>query len=97
MNIRNITTCFLLLSSAVTGLKAQQADLVLLNGKVITLQHKGDRSQAVAIKGGNIIAVGTNAAIKKYIGTHTQTVQLNGQTVIPGFNDVHQIYLHSND
>ncbi|NHA02353.1 amidohydrolase [Mucilaginibacter sp. HC2] len=90
MNIRNITTCFLLLSSAVTGLKAQQADLVLLNGKVITLQHKGDRSQAVAIKGGNIIAVGTNAAIKKYIGTHTQTVQLNGQTVIPGFNDVHQ-------
>lgn len=90
MNIRNITTCFLLLLSVVTGLKAQQADLVLLNGNVITLQHKGDRSQAVAIKGSNIIAVGTNAAIKKYIDTQTQTVQLNGQTVIPGFNDVHQ-------
>ncbi|WP_183564234.1 amidohydrolase [Mucilaginibacter sp. SP1R1] len=89
MNLKHITACFLMLMAAPV-LKAQQADLVLTNGNIITLQQKGNRAQAVAIKDGRIQAVGTNAAIKKYIGSQTKVVQLNGKTVTPGFNDVHQ-------
>ena len=79
------------LAALMTGrLHAQQADLVLTNGNVITLRTGGDRAQAVAIAGGTILAVGDNAAIKAYIGPNTKVVDLRGQTVVPGFNDVHQ-------
>jgi predicted amidohydrolase YtcJ len=71
-------------------LHAQQADLVLTNGNIITLRTGGDRAQAVAIGGGKILAAGDNAAIKAYIGPTTKVVDLHGQTVVPGFNDVHQ-------
>ena len=74
---------------AVRGL-SQQADLVLTNGKIITLRTGGDRAQAVAIGGGKILATGDNAAIRKFIGPATRVVDLHGQTVVPGFNDVHQ-------
>ncbi len=71
-------------------IQAQQADFILLNGNIITLKQKGDRAQAIAIKNGNILAVGSNAAILKYNGKITRKIDLKGKTVIPGFNDVHQ-------
>jgi predicted amidohydrolase YtcJ len=71
-------------------LLAQDADLVLTNGNIITIKQKGDRAQAIAIKDHNILAVGSNAAIKKYIGAGTKVIDLKGRTVTPGFNDVHQ-------
>ena len=71
-------------------LHAQQADLVLTNGNVITLRTGGDRAQAVAIGGGKVLATGDNTAIKAYVGATTKVVDLHGQTVVPGFNDVHQ-------
>jgi predicted amidohydrolase YtcJ len=74
---------------AVRGL-AQQADLVLTNGNIITLRTGGDRAQAVAIGGGKILAAGDNSAIQKYVGAATKVIDLHGQTVVPGFNDVHQ-------
>lgn len=73
-----------------TSLRAQQADLVLTGGNIITLKNKGDRAQAIAVKANNILAVGTNDAIKKYIGPKTRLIDLKGKTVIPGFNDPHQ-------
>ncbi len=69
---------------------AQQADLVLKNGNIVTLKIKGDRAQALAIKGDKIIAVGSNVAISKFIGKGTKIINLQGKTVLPGFNDVHQ-------
>jgi len=72
------------------GLLAQKADIVLIGGNIITLKQKGDRAEAVAIKDNLVLGVGTNQDIKKYIDDHTKVIQLNGQTVIPGFNDVHQ-------
>ncbi len=83
-------TLFLFLLSAPAYLFAQQADLVLINGNIITIKQKGDRAQAIAIKDHTILAVGSNDEIKKYIGSNTKTVDLKGQTVTPGFNDVHQ-------
>jgi len=69
---------------------AQQADLVLTNGNIVTLKVKGDRAQALAVKGDKIIAVGSNATIGKFIGKGTKIINLKGKTVLPGFNDVHQ-------
>ena len=69
---------------------AQKADIVLSNGNIITIKQKGDRAQAIAIKGQTILAVGGNDDVKKYIGANTKMIDLAGRTVIPGFNDVHQ-------
>jgi predicted amidohydrolase YtcJ len=69
---------------------AQQADLVLNNGNIITIKQKGDRAQAIAIKDHTILAVGSNDDIKKFIGSSTKVIDLKGRTVTPGFNDVHQ-------
>ena len=78
-------------ASLMTGvLRAQQADLVLTNGNIITLRTVGDRAQAVAIGGGTILATGDNAVIGAYVGPNTKVIDLHGQTVVPGFNDVHQ-------
>jgi predicted amidohydrolase YtcJ len=67
-----------------------KADLVLLDGNIVTLKVKGNRAQALAITGDKIIAVGENADIRKLIGPNTKVIDLKGKTVLPGFNDVHQ-------
>ena len=79
--------CFLLCS--LIGF-CQKADLVLLNGKIITLKNPGDRAEAIAIIGDKIIAVGSTATIKNLVGEKTKVIDLQGNTVLPGFNDVHQ-------
>lgn len=66
------------------------ANLVLTNGNVITLQSPGHRAQAVAISGELILATGDTGFIRQYIGPDTRVIDLHGQTVVPGFNDVHQ-------
>ena len=68
----------------------QEADLVLLNGKIITLKEPGNTAEAVAIKADKIIAAGETNAIRHYITKETKVIDLHGHTVIPGFNDVHQ-------
>jgi hypothetical protein len=88
MLLRKITPLLFLLAPMFTS--AQQADLVLNNGNIITIKQKSDRAQAIAIKGNNIVAVGSNDDIKKYIGSGTKVIDLKGQTVTPGFNDPHQ-------
>ena len=78
-----------LLALALPGL-SQSADLVLLNGILITLKTPGETAQAVAVKDGNILAVGSNELVRTYINPGTKIIDLHGRTVIPGFNDVHQ-------
>jgi len=68
----------------------QTADMVLLNGEIITIKESGNREQALAIKAGKIIAIGSNDAIKAFIDNNTKVMDLQGHTVVPGFNDVHQ-------
>jgi predicted amidohydrolase YtcJ len=68
----------------------QAADLVLLNGKIITLKEPGNTAGAVAIKADKIIAVGSTQGIRKFINDKTKVIDLEHHTVIPGFNDVHQ-------
>jgi predicted amidohydrolase YtcJ len=81
---------FVFLATCSVSVLAQQADLVIVNANVITLRAAGDRAAAVAIVGGKIVAVGSQAQLSAYIGSTTKVIDLHGQTVVPGFNDVHQ-------
>jgi predicted amidohydrolase YtcJ len=64
-------------------------DTVLVNGHVITVDASFSIAQAVAIRDGRFTAVGSDAAIRKLAGPNTKTIDLRGQTVIPGLADGH--------
>src|SRR6188508_693266 len=68
---------------------ADTADLVLVNGKIVTVDDSFSIAQAVAIKGGRIVAVGRTADIAKLADAGTKTIDLKGRTVIPGLIDNH--------
>jgi len=67
----------------------KQADMVLLNGNVITMNPKKPSVEAIAIIGDKIIKVGSNKDVKKLIGPQTKVINLKGKTVAPGFIDAH--------
>ena len=80
--------------AATIGLASAQApppppDTILVNGHVVTVDARFSIAQAVAIGGGRFTAVGTDAAIRKLAGPSTTTIDLHGQTVIPGLADDH--------
>ena len=66
-----------------------EADVVLINGKILTLDDADTIAQAIAIKDGKIIGVGSNDAIKKFVGRKTQVIDLKGLTATPGLIDSH--------
>jgi predicted amidohydrolase YtcJ len=68
---------------------AVRPDMILFNGKVITVDQKSTIAQALAVKDGKIIAVGTNDEIKKTAGTQTQMIDVKGKTIVPGLYDGH--------
>ncbi len=65
------------------------ADLILLHGKIITVDQHFTIAEAVAIKGDKIIAVGTNNEISKLANSKTKTIDLKGKAVVPGLIDFH--------
>jgi predicted amidohydrolase YtcJ len=67
----------------------QPAELVLTNGKIVTVETAGSQAQAVAVRGDRIVALGSSAEVKRYIGPSTQVIDLQGQLVIPGFIEGH--------
>ena len=64
-------------------------DLVITNGKIITVDPVFSIAQAVAVKNGKIVAVGTNDEIKTIAGKSTKVIDLKGNTMLPGINDTH--------
>ena len=68
-------------------LAAEPADLVLFNGKVLTVDKAFTIHQAIAVKDGKVLAVGDDSITKQY--TATTTIDLKGRTLLPGFNDNH--------
>src|SRR5262245_42488197 len=69
--------------------QAPPPDTILVNGHVITVDARFAIAQAVAIAGGTFTAVGSSADIRKLAGPSTQTVDLQGRTMIPGLADGH--------
>jgi predicted amidohydrolase YtcJ len=68
---------------------AADADLILHNGKVVTVDAQFSVRQAVAVKGGKITAVGRDAEVLKERGAATRVIDLKGRTVLPGLFDSH--------
>jgi len=82
--------CILTLAATAGLLTAANADLILRNGKVITVDKSFTVSQAVAVRDGKISAVGSDAAIvKAERGPQTRVIDLNGKTLLPGLVDSH--------
>jgi predicted amidohydrolase YtcJ len=66
-----------------------KADLAIINGKVITVDPDFSMQQAVAVKDGKIIAVGSNDDVKAYIASDTNVLDLKGKPILPGINESH--------
>ncbi|MFT3822579.1 MAG: amidohydrolase [Chitinophagaceae bacterium] len=73
--------------------KAGTADKIFTNGKIITVDAKNSIAQAVAVKDGKIVAVGTVAEVAKWKGSNTEVVDLQGKTLTPGFIDGHSHFM----
>lgn len=69
--------------------KNEKADLLLLNGNIYTVDEKMPRAQALAIRNGLILQVGTNEEIEKLKDDQTQVIDLQGQFTMPGFIEGH--------
>jgi predicted amidohydrolase YtcJ len=68
---------------------AHATDMIITNGKIATMTREGSYAQALAIKGGMITEVGSNAQVLKLRKPGTQVIDAGGRTVIPGLNDSH--------
>jgi hypothetical protein len=66
-----------------------RADLVLLDGNVLTMNPSQPFAEAIAIEEDRIVKVGTNEEINQWIGKNTKVVELKKRTVVPGFIDTH--------
>ena len=86
---------FLIMSILIIGLsisclqKSKKADLVLMNGKIVTVDDAIPEVQALAVSGDRILAVGSNEEIKPYVTQKTEVIDLEGKLAIPGFIDGH--------
>jgi predicted amidohydrolase YtcJ len=74
---------------------AQQpvADVILTNGKIITVDERFTIAQAVAVRGERILAVGTNQEIGRLAGPNTRRIDLRGRAVLPGLIDNHAHFM----
>ncbi len=68
---------------------SQNADTILVNGKILAVDRQFSTREALAIRDGNITAVGSNSDVRKQAGPKTRVIDLQGRTVIPGFIDSH--------
>lgn len=81
----------LALAGASMLVSAQQpaADLILTNGRIITVDAQFSIAQAVAVRGDRIVAVGSNADITRLAGPGARRIDLRGRAVVPGMIDNH--------
>ena len=71
----------------------EPADLVLRNGKIVTVDDTNPEAQALAVRGNEIVAVGTNDEVDAYRSEMTTVIDLDGQLAIPGFIEGHGHFL----
>src|SRR5262249_21092418 len=79
----------LVLASQILGGAGPPADLVVLNGKIVTVDPRSSIVEAAAVRDGRFVAVGANAEVKKLVGDHTRVIDARGKTVVPGLIETH--------
>jgi predicted amidohydrolase YtcJ len=68
---------------------AAVADLVLVGGRIHTMDGRDQPAEAIAVRGDRILAVGSNAEVRALAGPGTRVLDLGGRTVMPGLIDTH--------
>jgi predicted amidohydrolase YtcJ len=89
MSRRVVLCALLVLASAAGGRGEERADLVLTHAVVHTVDPGRPRAEAVAVRGGRIVAVGSDGEIAPFVGPGTRVLDIEGRTVVPGFYDAH--------
>jgi predicted amidohydrolase YtcJ len=87
--LRLAVAALLLATAANSAPAPEEADLILTNGRVYTVEEGKPWAEAVAIKDGRILAVGTRAEIAARKGAKTKVVDLRGRLMMPAFGDAH--------
>jgi predicted amidohydrolase YtcJ len=80
-------------ATMLVGAQQPAADLILSNGKIITVDEKFSIAQAVAVRGDRIVAVGSNQDVNRLAGPGTRRIDLRGRPVTPGFIDNHAHFM----
>jgi predicted amidohydrolase YtcJ len=88
-SVRLYFAATLALAVGVLPAVAQSPDAALVNGKIITLDEHSTVAEALAVRDGKIVAVGSSAEVHMLTGPATRIVDLGGRTVIPGLIDSH--------
>ena len=78
-----------ILSSLLSTCLLAQADLIVHNAKIVTVDQKFSYAQAMSIRGGRILATGTNEAILRQARAGVQRLDMKGKTILPGLMDSH--------
>ena len=96
---RLATVGFLCAMADAAMVRAQQPapDVILSNGKIITVDDRFTIAQAVAVRGDRIVAVGTNPEITRLAGPNTRRIDLRGRSVVPGLIDNHAHFMRSGE
>lgn len=85
-----ISLSIIIITISCAGKKREIADLVIINGKVLTIDRDNPMTEAIAVRGDRIIATGTTRKISGMIEEgSTRIIDAGGKLVIPGFNDAH--------
>ena len=86
-------SCALALSAFLVGPIGEgtepPADLVVLNGKIVTVNPHSSIVEAAAVRDGRFVAVGANSKVKKLVGDRTRVIDARGKTVVPGLIETH--------
>src|SRR5436190_13911338 len=66
-----------------------EGEILLLGGKVLTVDPSFSIAEAIAVRGDRIVAVGSNAEARAAVGPDARVIDLRGRTVVPGLIDAH--------
>jgi predicted amidohydrolase YtcJ len=86
---RAVSSLIAVCCAALGTLNAEPAETVFINGNIHTVNDRQPHAEAIAVKGGRIVFVGSNAEAAKYRTEAVRIVDLQGRTVVPGMTDAH--------
>jgi predicted amidohydrolase YtcJ len=81
-----VLACFAVAATAMWG---QKADVILFNGKILTVDSNFRTADSLAVNGDRILGVGTRAEVNRFADSRTRRIDLHGKTVLPGLMDSH--------
>lgn len=95
-----LRTLFIITSLFIAGCisvlaQSPNADLVIVNANVQTMIAAQKQARSIAVRGDTIVAIGSDAYTKPFIGPTTKVIDAKGRLVIPGFNDAHVHFLET--